>query len=98
QRHRARKDGAAERLVDAGVPNLLDRASPPASQAFAYAVVNDDRVVNGITGDGQHRANHCKSQLTAEKREYADRHKHIVQQRDNGAYGKGKFEAERYEN
>src|SRR5207244_8547980 len=38
------------------------------------------------------------SQLTAEKREHADRHQHIVQQRDNRAYGKGEFEAERHEN
>src|SRR5437879_12001172 len=96
--HCARQNRAAQRLVNAGVHNLLAGAPPTASQAFAYPVVNDDGVVNRITGDGQHCANHSKSELAAEKRKHADRHKYIVQQRDDRAYGEGKFEAERYEN
>src|SRR6266481_4198975 len=49
ERDCAGKDRAAERLVNAFVHDLLDRAATSAGQAFSNPVVNDDGVVNGVT-------------------------------------------------
>ena len=98
ERHSACKNGSAQRLVDARVHDFVDGPAPPAGQTLPDPVVNDDGIVNGIAGDGQHSANHRQRKFAAEKREHANRHEDVVQQRNNGSHGKSKFEAERHEN
>ena len=73
-------------MVDAVVHDLLDRAAFAASEAFANSVVDDDRVVNGITGDREDRADHRQRQLAPEQREHADCDDDIVQERDDRAH------------
>src|SRR5260370_5208902 len=46
ERDRAGQNGAAQRLIDAGVHNLFDSAAPSAGQTFSNAVVYHDRVVD----------------------------------------------------
>ena len=70
----------------------------PAGQTFTDSIVNDDGVVNRITGDGQDRADHGQRQLPAEEREDADGDEHVVQQRDDRADGERELESERDEN
>src|SRR4030095_11781666 len=76
KRHGTCKNGSAQRLVDARIHDFLDTPTPPAGQAFPDPIVNDDRIVNGITGDGQHSANHCESKFAPEKREHTNGHEH----------------------
>ena len=98
KRHRACKNRATQRLVDARVHNFLDGPPPSAGETFPDPVVNDNRIINGIAGDGQHGANHRESKFAPEKREHADGHEYVVQQGDNGPHGKRKLEAKRHEN
>src|SRR5205814_7941853 len=58
QRDRAGENGPAQRLVDAFIHDLFDRAFAPTGQAFANSIVNNDGVVNGVAGDSENGANH----------------------------------------
>src|SRR5206468_3531826 len=46
QSDRARQNCAAQRLIDARVHDLFDRAAPSAGQTFTDSIVNDDGVVD----------------------------------------------------
>src|SRR4029077_2727221 len=98
KRHRACKNGSAQRLVDARVHDFLDGPPPSAGETFPDPVVNDNRIINGIASDGEHSANHCESKFAPKKREHADGHEHVMQQGDNRPHGKSKLEAKRHEN
>ena len=66
QRDGAGQDGPAERLIDALVHDLFDRAAPPAGQTFTDSIVDDDRVVDRIAGDGEHSADHGEGQFAVQ--------------------------------
>jgi len=97
ERHRACKNCAAKCLVDAFVHDLLDCAPTSTGQAFSDSVVNDDGVVDGVSGDRQDSADHRERQFAPKEREHANRNEDIVQECDNRAHRKGKLKAKGYE-
>src|SRR6266700_8176613 len=98
QRDRAGKDRPAQRLIDAFVHDLFDRTFAAAGQTFANPIVNNDSIVDGIAGDGEHSPNHGEGKLAVQQRKHTNRDQDVVQQRDNRAHGKGEFEAKGHKN
>ena len=90
----AGEDGAGEREVEAAVDDFVEAAFFAEAGAFADAVEDDDFVVDGVTGDGEKRADEREGELAAEGGHDAEGDEDVVELADGGGDGVGPFEAD----
>ena len=87
-------DGARKRLVERAIDQLGQRHGLVAAQVLADPIIDDDRIVDRVADDREHRRDRGEIELEPEQREQAERGHGIMDQRHDGPDRELPFEAE----
>src|SRR5215213_9720494 len=68
-----------ERLVDAGIHDLVERLTPHRPHVFAHSIEDDDRVVDRVPGNRQDGRHDIQRELVAGKRHHGQDHEDVVE-------------------